>query len=106
MEEIQDEEPIKENVVNSYDELLNQYYELEEKRQTILQQLYTHPSYYNQTMQSDAYNATPELAAQNPQYLNPSCVGCCLPISVVPVTGGNSCGPCNPCYSICQICKN
>jgi hypothetical protein len=32
-EEIQDEEPIKENdLVNSSDELLNQYYELEEKK--------------------------------------------------------------------------
>lgn len=104
--EIQDEEPTKGNDVNSYDELLKQYYELEEKRQTILQQLYTHPSYYDQTLQPDTYNATPEHAAQNPQYLNTASVGCCLPVSVVPMTGGNSCGPCNPCLSICQICKD
>ncbi|KAJ3707055.1 hypothetical protein LUZ61_010760 [Rhynchospora tenuis] len=102
--EIQDEEPVKGNDVNSYDELLKQYYELEEKRQTVLQQLYTHPSYYNQTAEPDAYNPTPEPSAQNPQTLNPVCVGYCLPVPVQPVTGGNTCGPWNPCFSTCQTC--
>ncbi|KAJ1702845.1 hypothetical protein LUZ63_002624 [Rhynchospora breviuscula] len=103
-EEIHDEEPVKGNDVNSYDELLKQYYELEEKRQAVLRQLYTHPSYYNQTVEPDAYNPTPEPSAQNPQTLNPVCVGYCLPVPVEPLTGGNSCGPWKSCSSACQTC--
>ncbi|XP_078163615.1 uncharacterized protein LOC144558639 [Carex rostrata] len=103
-EQIQDVEPIKGGVENSYDELLKQYYELEEKRQSILQQIYAHPSYYDQTVQPDVSHATPEHAVQDPQYLNPLCAGYCLPVPVLPMTGGNGCGPYNSCFTSCQIC--
>ncbi|KAG6501575.1 hypothetical protein ZIOFF_041458 [Zingiber officinale] len=94
-----------------YNDLLNQYYELEEKRQQVLQQLqhayYWYPQNLAQSGEYQAEKVPPNHASENfPQHPCSWCSRHCVTVPVIPAACASCCASSGHSYSCSQGCPS